>query len=134
MLLLSSPFDLESKPNQTNEDKNRETRSERHKRVSRRRNGNKLSSLKLIVGVPIAAPPKYPQLEARTKLDFYRINPDLLANICQFNLVIKCLQTFGAFPKILLYLIEELPSPQLEQRTRNFRTRFPLFKPFSFTT
>ena len=33
-------LDLESKPNETDEDKNRETRSERHKRVSKARNGN----------------------------------------------------------------------------------------------
>ena len=36
-------LDLESKPNETDEDKNRETRSERHKRVSKARNGNYLS-------------------------------------------------------------------------------------------
>lgn len=49
LLLLCSLFDLESKPDEIDEDKNRETRSERHKRVSRPRNGNNFleSSLKL---------------------------------------------------------------------------------------
>ena len=47
LLTLCSLFDLESKCNETDENKNRETRSERHKRVSRPRNGNE-SSLQLV--------------------------------------------------------------------------------------
>lgn len=47
LLLLCSLFDLESKPDEIDEDKNRETRSERHKRVSRPRNGNNFLELSL---------------------------------------------------------------------------------------
>lgn len=93
LLLLCSLFDLESKPDEIDEDKNRETRSERHKRVSRPRNGNNFleSSLKLAYSsryyhrgpTEISATGRYDQIKTS-----YRIDRDLLANICQFNLIV----------------------------------------------